>query len=39
MIEKLAIVSLIVKDLDEAFKFYTEKLGFEKVTDVMGPIF
>jgi predicted enzyme related to lactoylglutathione lyase len=38
MIEKLAIVSLIVKDLDEAFKFYTEKLGFEKVTDVMGPI-
>jgi predicted enzyme related to lactoylglutathione lyase len=29
---------VVVKDLDEAFEFYTEKLGFEKVTDVKGPI-
>ena len=38
MIKRLSIVPLIVKNQDEAFKFYTEKLGFEKVTDVMGPI-
>jgi predicted enzyme related to lactoylglutathione lyase len=38
MIERLSIVPLIVKDLDEALEFYTEKLGFEKVTDVKGPI-
>jgi predicted enzyme related to lactoylglutathione lyase len=38
MIERLAIVPVVVKDLDEAFEFYTEKLGFEKVTDVKGPI-
>ena len=38
MIKRLSVVPLIVKDLDEAFEFYTEKLGFEKVTDVKGPI-
>jgi catechol 2,3-dioxygenase-like lactoylglutathione lyase family enzyme len=38
MIERRSIVPLIVKDLDEAFEFYTEKLGFEKVTDVHGPM-
>lgn len=38
MIKRLAVVPLIVNDLDEAFEFYTEKLGFEKVTDVKGPI-
>ena len=38
MIKRLAIVPVIVKDLDEAFEFYTEKLGFEKVTDVQGPM-
>ena len=38
MIEKLLFIPLIVKDLDEALEFYTEKLGFEKVTDVKGPI-
>ena len=38
MIEKLLFIPLIVKDLDEAFEFYTEKLGFEKVTDVKGPM-
>ena len=38
MIERLSIVPLIVKDLDEAFEFYTEKLDFEKVTDIKGQI-
>lgn len=38
MIKRLSIVPLIVKDLDDAFEFYTDKLGFEKVTDVKGPI-
>lgn len=38
MIKRLSIVPLLVKDLDEAFEFYTEKLDFEKVTDVKGPI-
>jgi predicted enzyme related to lactoylglutathione lyase len=34
MIEKLTHVMLFVKDYDEALDFYTNKLGFEKVTDV-----
>jgi len=38
MIEKLAFVSIVVKDQDEALAFYTEKLGFHKVRDVKGPI-
>lgn len=38
MIEKLAIVSIVVKDQDEALEFYTEKLGFDIVRDVRGPI-
>jgi len=39
MIEKLSIFPLIVKDLDEALEFYTEKLSFEKLTDVeMGSM-
>jgi predicted enzyme related to lactoylglutathione lyase len=38
MILRLSIVPVIVEDLDEAFEFYTQKLGFEKVTDVQGPI-
>ena len=38
MILRLSIAPVVVKDLDEAFEFYTEKLGFEKVTDVKGPI-
>ncbi|MGB7968085.1 MAG: VOC family protein [Methanobacterium sp.] len=38
MILRLSVVPVIVKDLDEAFEFYTQKLGFEKVTDVHGPI-
>ena len=38
MILRLSIVPLMVKDLEEAFEFYTKKLGFVKVTDVKGPI-
>jgi catechol 2,3-dioxygenase-like lactoylglutathione lyase family enzyme len=39
MIERLSIIPLIVRDLDDAVEFYTEKLGFEIVTDAtMGPI-
>jgi catechol 2,3-dioxygenase-like lactoylglutathione lyase family enzyme len=30
MIERLSIIPLLVKDLNEALEFYTEKLGFEK---------
>ena len=37
MIERVSIVPVVVKDLDEAFILH-EKLGFEKVTDVKGPI-
>jgi uncharacterized glyoxalase superfamily protein PhnB len=33
MIDKLTIVTLIVRDQAEALKFYTEKLGFEKRMD------
>lgn len=34
MIENLTHVMLFVKDYDEALDFYTNKLGFVKVTDV-----
>ena len=38
MITSLRIVALVVRDQDEALKFYTEKLGFEKKSDDMfGP--
>jgi catechol 2,3-dioxygenase-like lactoylglutathione lyase family enzyme len=33
MIIKLLRVTLIVRDQEEAFRFYTEKLGFEKRAD------
>lgn len=34
----LAVVSLLVRDQDEALRFYTEKLGLEKRADVQyGP--
>ncbi len=33
MITKLASVTVYVDDQDEALKFYTEKLGFQKITD------
>jgi catechol 2,3-dioxygenase-like lactoylglutathione lyase family enzyme len=34
MIENMTHVMLFVKDYDEALDFYTNRLGFEKVTDV-----
>lgn len=38
MIEHLYLTNRIVEDQDEALRFYTEKLGFEKKTDKpMGP--
>ncbi len=38
MINKLAVVTLLVRDQDEALKFYTEKLGFDKRQDqAFGP--
>ncbi len=37
MIEEMTHVMLFVKDYDEALDFYTNKLGFVKVTDV-NPI-
>ena len=38
MISKLAHVSIIVRDLDEALKWYTEVLGLEKRGDDSGVI-
>ena len=36
---KIGHITLLVKDQDEALKFYTEKLGFQKRQDVMlGPM-
>ncbi len=38
MINKLAVVTLLVRDQEEALKFYTEKLGFAKRQDqAFGP--
>ena len=38
MITKLTVVGLMVHDQEEALRFYTEKLGFEKRTDQsFGP--
>ena len=34
MISKLTHITILVKDQDEALKFYTEKLGFKVHTDV-----
>lgn len=36
MVIKLANIALIVRDQDEALKFYTEVLGFEKRTDYLS---
>ena len=33
MISKVIRITLVVRDQEEAFKFYTEKLGFEKRSD------
>lgn len=38
MITRLARVTILVRDQDEALRFYTEKLGLEKRADeVFGP--
>ncbi|MCF6092885.1 VOC family protein [Microaerobacter geothermalis] len=38
MIDRLIRVTILVKDQEEALRFYTEKLGFEKRADVtFGP--
>jgi predicted enzyme related to lactoylglutathione lyase len=38
MIQKLEVVTIVVRDYDEALAFYTEKLGFTKISDqVFGP--
>ena len=38
MITKLTIVGIMVRDQEEALRFYTEVLGFEKRTDQeFGP--
>ena len=34
MKQKIANVTIVVKDYDEAIQFYTQKLGFELVQDV-----
>jgi len=35
MIKKIGHITILVKDQDEAVRFYTEKLGFEKRQDAM----
>lgn len=37
MIERLSHVTILVRDQDEALKFYREKLGFEVVEDAKMP--
>jgi catechol 2,3-dioxygenase-like lactoylglutathione lyase family enzyme len=38
MINKIIRITLLVRNQDEALRFYTEKLGFEKRTDLtMAP--
>jgi predicted enzyme related to lactoylglutathione lyase len=35
---RLNVVTVVVKDYEEALEFYTERMGFEKRTDVsLGP--
>lgn len=37
MNQSLALVSVVVRDYDEAIAFYTQKLGFELVDDTYQP--
>lgn len=37
MIERITHVTIYVRDQDEAFEFYTKKLGLEKVEDSKMP--
>jgi predicted enzyme related to lactoylglutathione lyase len=34
MLTKVAVVTILVRDQDEALQFYTEKLGLEKMDDM-----
>lgn len=34
MLTKLSVVTILVRDQDEALQFYTEKLGLEKLDDI-----
>ena len=34
MLTKLSVVTILVRDQDEALQFYTEKLGLEKMDDM-----
>ena len=34
MLTKLAVVTILVRDQDEALQYYTEKLGLEKMDDI-----
>jgi predicted enzyme related to lactoylglutathione lyase len=34
MLDKLSVVTILVRDQDEALKYYTETLGLEKMDDV-----
>jgi predicted enzyme related to lactoylglutathione lyase len=36
-IDKIVTVTIAVKDQDEALRWFTEKLGFEKRMDMAGP--
>jgi predicted enzyme related to lactoylglutathione lyase len=36
-IDKVATVTIAVKDQDEALRWFTEKLGFQKRLDMSGP--
>lgn len=37
MLKKIDHVSIIVKDIDEALKAYSEMFGFKKVEELQGP--
>jgi len=36
-IDKVATLTIAVKDQDEALRWFTEKLGFEKRLDISAP--
>jgi catechol 2,3-dioxygenase-like lactoylglutathione lyase family enzyme len=35
MLQKIAHIALVVRDYDEAIKFYTQKLNFELIEDTV----
>lgn len=36
-VDRIATITIAVKDQDEALRWFTEKLGFEKRADMQGP--